>query len=67
MVVCSYCQRCNQTIGHMHIPFQVSLRKGQKPDEIFVTLGVVRLCCKNSLMSGFIDQNLENYIKRLMK
>lgn len=70
MVLSSYCKSCNQTIGHVHIPYQIMLitmadeiEKDQTVHmKILDDLGLKLDCCRNYVFSGTVDSNLQNYI-----
>lgn len=71
MVLSSYCKQCNATLGHIHIPYRILLHKKEKDIEKDPTLhkkilnefGLECMCCINTVMSGTVDRNLEEYIK----
>jgi DNA-directed RNA polymerase subunit N (RpoN/RPB10) len=70
MVLSSYCKHCNQTIGHLHIPYQLEIRKRKNDlkknpeinNEILNSLGITRFCCRSCIMTGTVDRNLEEYL-----
>lgn len=70
MVLSSYCKSCNQTIGHIHIPYQIMLitladeieKDPSLHKKILEDLGLNLDCCRNYVFSGTMDSNLKNYV-----
>jgi len=62
-----YCRGCGNQLSNKYMKFQMSINKGMKAKDIYDSMEIINMCCKNELISSRPDINYRLMINKLKK